>query len=416
MALLRKAMEKSPVRDGVCPDPSMSLPNGAQWLARLRFFLVFLILALTTFEWQYLVAERMGAESGGVTLGLSYSIGTFSTVIVLGGLAYFGRSLAITRIPLALLFANSLLSYGVVQFIDRWPWLSDWMFVVTACHASLNLLSLSIEVSAVQLREELSYPRIRVFGSLGYLAAAFMSQLWGGALFPVIIALAVIMLALPFLSQGLNTSAGRLVAPSANRLRAIIWLSLAAFVLWSVSRGFEVMGPIYLRSTTDNGLMWLTVLIISESVLLQWIDRLNSNFVILVAALMWAGVYGLFAYGLSPMTACAALLMAGFNCPAQVVMQSQVGKLFPGMPTAQAALSISGAAGGFVASLFYVWVARQLGESILGYCIVQSLLAVPLLFLCMLQVRRQSTGPSPPIEIAPKTIDSADEGMVSQAA
>ncbi len=53
----------------------MSLPNGAQWLARVRFFLVFLVLALTTFEWQYLVAERMGAESGGVTLGLSIASG-----------------------------------------------------------------------------------------------------------------------------------------------------------------------------------------------------------------------------------------------------------------------------------------------------------------------------------------------------
>lgn len=394
----------------------MSLPLGAQWLARVRFFLIFLILALTTFEWQYLVAQRMGTESGGVTLGFSYSIGTLSTVIVLAGLAYFGKSLAITRIPLALLLANSLVSLGVVHFMDRWPFLSSWMFVVTACHASLNLLSLSIEVSAVQLREELSYPRVRVFGSLGYLAAAFLSQLWGGQLFPFVIAVTVLTLGLPFLSHATNAMFGPAVAPAPQRWRTIFWLSTAAFILWGVSRGFEVIGPIYLRATTSNGLMWLTVLIISESVLLQWIDRLKSNWVIIGAALMWAGVYGLFAYGLSPMTACVALLLAGFNCPAQVVLQSHVGKLFPGVPTAQAALSISGAAGGFLASLFYVWVARQLGDSILGYCIVQSLVAIPLLMICMYQVRRKETEPIPPLEVAPTRSDATADERVTQAA
>lgn len=394
----------------------MSLPNGAQWLARVRFFLVFLVLALTTFEWQYLVAERMGAESGGVTLGLSYSIGTLSTVLVLASLAYFGKSLAITRIPLGLLLANSILSLGVVLLIDKLTWLSDWMFVVTACHASLNLLTLSIEVTSVQLREELSYPRVRVFGSLGYLAAAFISQLWAGSLFPIIIAIAVVVLVLPFLSQGATSSMAPSVVPSGSRVKAIMWLSAAAFILWSVSRGFEVLGPIYLRSSTNNGLMWLTVLIISESILLQWIDRLKSNVVIVLAALMWAGVYGLFAYGLSPITACAALLLAGFNCPAQVVLQAKVGVLFPGMPTAQAALSISGAAGGFAASLFYVWVARQLGESILGYCIVQSLIAVPLLMFMMLKAQLPSSVPVPPIDIAPKSSLASDDEVVTQAA
>lgn len=394
----------------------MSLPLGAQWLARLRFFLIFLILALTTFEWQYLVAQRMGAESGGVTLGLSYSIGTLSTVIVLAGLAYLGKSLAITRIPLALLLINSLLSLGVVHFMDRWPFLSSWMFVITACHASLNLLSLSIEVSSVQLCDELSYPRVRVFGSLGYLAAAFLSQQWGGLLFPVVIGVTALTLVLPFLSNKPQSSIGTATVPAPNRWLAIFWLSTAAFILWGVSRGFEVIGPIYLRATTDNGLMWLTVLIVSESLLLQWIDRLKSNWVIVGAALMWAGVYGLFAYGLSPMTACAALLLAGFNCPAQVVLQSQVGKLFPGAPTAQAALSISGAAGGFLASLFYVWVTRQLGDSILGYCIVQSLVAVPLLMICMYQVRHKEREPVPPLELSPTRSNTTSEDLVSQAA
>jgi hypothetical protein len=394
----------------------MSLPLGAQLLARFRFFLLFFILALTTFEWQYLVALRMGAESGGVTLGLSYSIGTLSTVLVLAGLAYFGKSLAISRIPLGLLLANSVLSFGVVLCIDKLSWLSDWMFVVTACHASLNLLTLSIEVTTVQLREELSYPRVRVFGSLGYLAAAFVSQLWGGKLFPVIIALSALTLVLPFLSQGVKSSLTPSAVPSASRIKAILWLSAAAFILWSVSRGFEVLGPIYLRSSTNNGLMWLTVLIISESILLQWIDRLRSNLVIVLAALMWAGVYGLFAYGLSPATACAALLLAGFNCPAQVVLQAKVGALFPGMPTAQAALSISGAAGGFAASLFYVWVARHLEQSILGYCIVQSLVAVPLLMFLMLKSKLPSKSPDPPIDIAPKSSVESDDEVVTQAA
>lgn len=394
----------------------MLLPLGAQWLARLRYFLIFLILALTTFEWQYLVAQRMGAETGGVTLGLSYSIGTLSTVIVLAGLAYLGKSLTITRIPLGLLLINSSVSLGVVHFMDRWPFLSSWMFVITACHASLNLLSLSIEVSSVQLHEDLSYPRVRVFGSLGYLAAAFLSQQWGGQLFPVVIGVTALTLVLPFLSNKSQSSLGKATAPPPNRWLAIFWLSTAAFILWGVSRGFEVIGPIYLRATTDNGLMWLTVLIISESLLLQWIDRLKSNWVIVGAALMWAGVYGLFAYGLSPMTACAALLLAGFNCPAQVVLQSQVGKLFPGAPTAQAALSISGAAGGFLASLFYVWVTRQLGDSILGYCIVQSLVAVPLLMICMYQVRYKEREPVPPLELSPARSNTTSEDLVSQAA
>ncbi len=187
-----------------------------------------------------------------------------------------------------------------------------------------------------------------------------------GSLFPIIIAIAVVVLVLPFLSQGAKSSMAPSVVPSGSRVKAIMWLSAAAFILWSVSRGFEVLGPIYLRSSTNNGLMWLTVLIISESILLQWIDRLKSNVVIVLAALMWAGVYGLFAYGLSPVTACAALLLAGFNCPAQVVLQAKVGVLFPGMPTAQAALSISGAAGGFAASLFYVLGRAATGREYLG--------------------------------------------------
>lgn len=394
----------------------MSLPLGAQLLARARFFLLFFILALTTFEWQYLVALRMGAESGGVTLGLSYSIGTLSTVAVLAALAYLGKSLSISRIPLALLVINSLLSFGIFRCIDHWPWLSNWMFVVTACHASINLLVLSIEVSSIQLRQELSYPRIRIFGSLGYLAAAFMSQQWGGGLIPLVILLAIVTLALPFLSHSPKTSHGSFVQPLKNRYQSLLWLSMAALILWSVSRGFEVLGPIYLRSSTDNGLMWLTVLIISESLLLQWIERLKSNWVIVGAALLWAGVYGLFAAGLSPLTACVALLMAGLNCPAQVVLQDKVGKLFPGVPTAQAALSISGAAGGFLASLFYVWIARHLGDSILGYCIAQSLIAVPLLAWCVVQVPKDTDGSPSPLGVAPvKSSDSSDE-IVSQAA
>jgi len=358
----------------------------------------------------------MGAESGGVTLGLSYSIGTLSTVAVLATLAFLGKSLAISRIPLSLLVINSLISFGIFRFIDQWPWLSNWMFGITACHASLNLLALSIEVSSIQLRHELSYPRIRVFGSLGYLAAAFISQQWGGRLFPLIILLAIVMLALPFLSHAPKSSHGNPAQPFKNRFQSIFWISLAAFILWSVSRGFEVLGPIYLRSSTSNGLMWLTVLIISESVLLQWIDRLKSNWIIVGAALMWAAVYGMFSAGLSPLTACVALLLAGLNCPAQVLLQDKVGKVFPGSPTAQAALSISGAAGGFLASLFYAWVARYLGDSILGYCIAQSLIAVPLLAWSILQVPEDNNHTPAPLDVTPQKSSDSSEEIVSQAA
>jgi len=61
MALLRIALEKCQYVVALARI-YMSLPLGAQSLARVRFFLIFLLLALTSFEWQYIVAERMGDE------------------------------------------------------------------------------------------------------------------------------------------------------------------------------------------------------------------------------------------------------------------------------------------------------------------------------------------------------------------
>lgn len=364
----------------------MSFFLGFQSLARIRFFLVFFLLSLTTFEWQLLVTQRLGTETGGSTLGLSFSIGTLSTVSLLATLAYLGKSLQISRWPLMLLLGNSLISCAVAYTLDSVAWMSSFMFVVTALHASLTLLSLSVEVSAVQLHEGLNYPRVRIFGSLGYLAAAFLSQTWGGMLFPAIIAVVLLVLTLPMIPAGLVATGTNSTPWGYEKFKNIAWLSVIAFILWSVSRGFEVLGPIYLRSSTENGLMWLTVLIVSESTILQWVDRLNSSWVIVGAALMWSIVYGLFANVLSPATVFVALVLAGMNCPAQVVVQSQVGKLFPGVPTAQAALSIAGAAGGFAASLFYAYLASRVGDRILDYCIIQSLIAVPLLIFCVRRV------------------------------
>lgn len=394
----------------------MTRPYAGQILSRVRFFLLFHLLALTTFEWQYFVANRFGKDSGGVTLGLSLSIGTLSTVLVLGGLAYFGKSLAISRIPSILLVVNSLVSWGLVQSVDAWKSLENGVFLVAAVHAALNLLTLSIEVSAVQLRDDLRYPQIRIFGSLGYLAAAFVSQQWGGGLFPWIIVGAMGFTILPMLSSRLIIPITCTAVSYSSRAAPLVWLSLTAFILWSVSRGFEVLGPIYLRGAMDQGLLWLTVLIIAESLLLQWVDRWKSSLVIVGAAMTWAGVYGLFAYGLSPATACVALALAGFNCPAQVVLQTHVGKFFPGVPAAQASLSIAGAAGGFSASLFHLWISRQPGASILGFCMLQSLLAIPLLWFCMRMVFWTGKPPPHPLEVA--TIDNKSDAdvSVSQAA
>lgn len=374
-------------RAGKLPGLEMLAIGGTQVLSRVRFFLVFLILALTTFEWQYIVSQRFGNETGGSRLGLAFSIGTLSTVLLLAGLAYFGRSLTITKIPLTLLLFNSILSLLVVVSLNRFPWLAGWIFVIAAIHASLNLVSLSIEVSAVQLVSELRYPRVRIFGSLGYLLAAFVSQAWPGVLFPVIILLALAALLTPMLPARKSAPVAEPVHLKNSKVQALIWFCLTAFVLWSVSRGFEILGPIYLRSATSHGLMWLSVLIISESVLLQFVDRFESRIVIVVAAAMWAVVYGLFAYNLSPMTVCLALMLAGFNCPAQVMLQSQVGQRFPGVPSAQAALSIAGAAGGFTASLFYAWLAEQAQGGVLPICIIVSLVAIPLLWLFVNSVK-----------------------------
>jgi ABC-type nickel/cobalt efflux system permease component RcnA len=65
--------------------------TGVQVLSRTRFFLLFFVLALTTFEWQVLVAKEYGQEKGGAMLGLASSFGTLLTVLILALLTAFRR-------------------------------------------------------------------------------------------------------------------------------------------------------------------------------------------------------------------------------------------------------------------------------------------------------------------------------------
>jgi len=361
----------------------MSMITGVQVLSRTRFFILFFVLALTTFEWQVLVAKEYGQEKGGAMLGLASSFGTLLTVLILALLTAFRKPLAVTKVPLVLLFLNSLASWLVAANFGSAPWVAPFLFAVASLQASLALLSLSIEITSVQLNQELRYPRVRIFGSLGYLAAAFLSQAFPGYLFVVVCLFTGIMAFFPNLPKPpvliSHQESGHLV----GRWQLVLLFSVVAFVLWGVARGFEVLGPIYLRSATSQGLMWLTVLIISESIILQIVDRFDPRWVIVTAAVLWGGVYALFSYGLSPWTVCGALMLAGFNCPAQVVLQSQMGKLFPGSPSSQAMLSISGAAGGFSAALLYTWLAVGTKWGVLPFSIMLSLVAVPILLFCV---------------------------------
>jgi hypothetical protein len=136
-------------------------------------------------------------------------------------------------------------------------------------------------------------------------------------------------------------------------------------------------------------------LIISESIILQIVDRFDPRWVIVTAAILWGGVYALFSYGLSPWTVCGALMLAGFNCPAQVALQSQMGKLFPGSPSSQAMLSISGAAGGFSAALLYTWLAVGTKWGVLPFSIMLSLVAVPILVFCVSRFPTPVKSPAP---------------------
>lgn len=348
-------------------------------LAKLRFFILYLVLAATVFEWQFVAAKQYGSEAGGAMLGVAGSSGTLATVAGLALMSSFRRPLSISRTPGLLLVLNAAFGWQIASTWGLTSYSKHLMLATMTLMASLFLINNSIEIASVQGSPDLKYPRIRAFGSYGYLAGAFLSQAFPGSLSLVILSLNVALLLLPMVTKTNQngTQNFRQQADKDSHRNATWAIAISAFSIAFIAKGFEVIGPLHLRTTTQDGLRWLAVLIFFEALFLRFLHLTNTRAAILAAPLMWSCCYALFLAGLSPLAIFFAMFFAAGNCLAQTTLQSLVGQLYSGSPTAQAFLSSCNAIGGFIASLVLAASINSDRVGILGVSLIASLFAIP---------------------------------------
>ena len=364
------------------------------WGTRLRLLLLFLTASLQSFEWQAVALEHLGREQAAVQLGLASGFGILVTVLSLSALTLRGTPLGITPLPSRLLLLNSLFSWVTSHFWDEWTWAPTLMLVICSLQSSLFLLSHSVEIASTQRQNPAEYPAVRAFGSVGYLAAALLSQTYTGLLFPAVTALGIVLWLTPGLVRDLAPSATA-AHPGRVSLGKLLPLLLAGLLSTATARGFDTYGAILLRDSTQHGLWWLTVLILSEIVLLHTVSpRIRDlRWLLALGPIVWAGTYLLFQQPLTLPVLALSMTLVGFNCPVQVALQTITGRTHRASASVLATVAVAGALGAFLANLAFK-VGGSAGVGVLPLALGISAGAIPLMLVCLTRIPAPLPAPS----------------------
>jgi hypothetical protein len=268
------------------------------------------------------------------------------------------------------------------------------MLVICSLQSSLFLLSHSVEIASTQRQNPAEYPAVRAFGSVGYLAAALLSQTYTGLLFPAVTALGIVLWLTPGLVRDLAPSATA-AHPGRVALGKLLPLLLAGLLSTATARGFDTYGAILLRDSTQHGLWWLTVLILSEIVLLHTVSpRIRDlRWLLALGPIVWAGTYLLFQQPLTLPVLALSMTLVGFNCPVQVALQTITGRTYRASASVLATVAVAGALGAFLANLAFK-VGGSAGVGVLPLALGISAGAIPLMLVCLTRIPAPLPAPS----------------------
>jgi hypothetical protein len=365
------------------------------WGTRLRLLLLFLTASLQSFEWQAVAIDHLGREQAAVQLGLASGFGILVTVLSLSALTLRGTPLGITPLPSRLLLLNSLFSWVTSLYWDDWSWAPWLMLGICSLQSSLFLLSHSVEIASTQRQNPAEYPAVRAFGSVGHLIAALLSQTFTGQLFPGVTVLGILLWLTPGLVRDLAPSATA-AHPGRVSLRGLLPLLLAGLLSTATARGFDTYGAILLRDGTQHGLWWLTVLILSEIVLLHTVSpRVRDlRWMLALGPIVWTLTYLLLQQQLTMPVIALSMALGGFNCPVQVALQTITGRTYSASASVLATVAVSGALGAFLANLTFK-AGGSLGIGVLPLALGISAGAIPLVLLCLTGISTTPASPTP---------------------
>ncbi len=349
-------------------------------VVRLRFLLLFLIPALITFEWQFVVARDFGAARGGAMLGLAASAGTLGGALLILALFSSRKWLGYPHCQW-LVAGNSL-----VGLLAAWYWkTADWplslLLGVLFLQGVLNLYAMADEIKYVN-QTPLPYAKVRAYGSVGYLAAVILSQFGQGRLFPLAVLLNLVLLFLPR-TRNPSTAPPTTLEPSVGRALDAPRLPyyLAGFALAFIAKGFEIIGPIHLRAESIYGMLWLILLIAFEVLALHSSHRIPPKAVIMIAPLAWIGVYTILGATTHPVGLVIAMMLLAANCPAQTTIQTAIATSTDATVRHLGILASISAIGGFCAAALIYLFAAETPSEIMRLSQVATLLLLPIFMI-----------------------------------
>lgn len=350
-------------------------------VVRLRFLLLFLIPALITFEWQFVVARDFGAAKGGAMLGLAASGGTLCGALLILALFSSRKWLGYPHCQW-LLAVNSLAGLLAAWFWKSADWPLSLLLGLLFLQGILNLYAMADEIKYVN-QTPLPYAKVRAYGSVGYLVAVILSQFGQGTLFPLAALLSGVLLFLPRTSNPTftaPTTAQPTTVPAIDAARLSYYL--AGFALAFIAKGFEVIGPIHLRAENSYGMLWLILLIVFEVLALHSSHRLTPKALVVLAPLAWVGVYTILGATMHPFGLVVAMLLLAANCPAQTTIQTAIANSTDATVRHLGILASISAIGGFCAAASIYLFAADTPQEIMRLGQVASLLLLPVfLFL-----------------------------------
>lgn len=288
--------------------------------SQLRLFLLFFVTSLWSFEWQAILGkpEQIG-DLAGPRIAFLMSLGSVLLVSLSwlspnllpkknSTLLFLFAGLALGNLTLAWTFGNGF--DGTVR---------GGVYLTLILNAIVGQVAIAIETASI-VRSSKRLEFVRPFGSLGFMAAALLSQKSNGSLLYMAIGV-------PIFLEFLRSSTQSTDQPSKLNEKRSIGLSfpliiLVAMLMGFVARGFDVAVTQELREHNQNGLFWLVLMIASEILLLLFSQRLNPRLIILFSPIAWMIAYYCFLKPAEDHMIAIGMIFVGLNCTWQTKLAS----------------------------------------------------------------------------------------------
>jgi hypothetical protein len=287
---------------------------------QVRLFLLFFVTSLWSFEWQAILGkpEQIG-DLAGPRIALLMSLGS----VLLVSLSWLSPNLlpkknnTILAFVAGLALGNLMLAWTLGHGFDGT--VRGVVYLTLILNAIVGHAAIATETaSIVKSSKRLEF--VRPFGSLGFLAAALLSQKSNGSLLYLAIGVPVLI---GFLHSGIQ-STDQLSKPDEKRSIGLSFplIISVAMLLGFVARGFDAAVTQELREQNPKGLLWLVIMIASEILFLLFSQRLNSRFIILFSPVAWMIAYYCFQQPADDHMIVIGMIFVGLNCTWQTKLAS----------------------------------------------------------------------------------------------